>query len=283
MKVISLEPKGACGGVTGAILLAMHTLSNNYEGKPFYLIGSLVHNEVIMKDLFDAGAILLSERDGSLLKQMETIPDGSIVLYSAHGHDEEAYDEIAKRKNFIVYDATCHHIKENLKKMKGIKDSIAFICDPKHLEAISVQRLSNVTVIDPKNPMIDRYDYVISQTSLDEETVVGIENKLKAVNPNIISLGGRCPSTILRQSSIINADDDADLFVIIGSKDSSNTKRLAELAKKHHPNADVIQVLNLEELKELDLSKYKKAVLASGASSNRTTYIDIENYLNNLR
>ena len=281
MEIVSYYPKGFCDGVANAFDLATKALKE-YPNETLYLVGSLVHNELAISSLLCKGCVILDERDGDLLTQMESLPDGAVVLYSAHGHDKDSYDRIAEKKHFIVYDASCKHILSNIKKMKEAKGQVAFVCDPKHLEAKAVSSLKNVTVIDPKKPIIDKYDFVISQTSLDEEAYLKVVDELKKANPDIVSLGGRCPSTVLRQRNIVEAPNDIDLFVIVGSKDSSNTKRLAYLAKKYHQNADVIQILDVDELKKFNLNGYKKAVLASGASSNQTAYEDIENYLKSL-
>ncbi len=281
MEIVSLYPKGFCDGVTSAFSLATKALKE-HPNETLYLVGSLVHNELAISSLLCKGCVILDERGGDLLAQMESLPDGAIVSYSAHGHDKDSYDRIAEKKHFIVYDASCKHILSNIKKMKEVKGRVAFVCDPKHLEAKAVSFLDNVTIIDPKNPSVNKYDYVISQTSLDEEAYLEVVDELKKANPDIVSLGGRCPSTVLRQRNVIEAPNDIDLFIVVGSKDSSNTKRLAYLAKKYHQNADVIQVLDVDELKEFNLSKYKKAALASGASSSQTAYEDIENYLKSL-
>lgn len=281
MEIVSLYPNGFCDGVTSAFSLATKALKE-HPNETLYLVGSLVHNELAIFYLLCKGCVILDERDGDLLVQMESLPDRAVVLYSAHGHDKDSYDRIAKKKHFIVYDASCKHILSNIEKMKEAIGQVAFVCDPKHLEARAVSSLDNVTVIDPKNPSVNKYDYVISQASLDEEAYLKAVDELKKANPNIVSLGGRCPSTVLRQRNVIEAPNDIDLFIVVGSKDSSNTKRLAYLAKKYHQNADVIQVLDVNELKEFNLSKYKKAALASGASSSQTAYEDIENYLKSL-
>ncbi len=281
MEIVSFDPRGFCSGVLKAFSLAKKA-REEHKGSPIYLVGSLVHNERAMRPLYDDGFVLLNEKDGPLCKQMEEIPNGSIVLYSAHGHDKESYDEIAKRKGFIVYDASCEHIVSNLEKMKKANGSIAFVVDRRHLEAKAASSLKNVTIIDPKDPSFGYFDYAISQTSLDEETFFSIENGLREINPHLVSLDGRCPSTKYRQMNAIKAPNDIDLFIIIGSKDSSNTKRLAHLVKKYHENSDVIQVLDCDELKKYDLSKYEKTALLSGASSPKAAYEEIKEYLKSL-
>ena len=281
MEIVSLPPKGFCEGVAKAFLLTEKAKKEN-EGKTIYLIGSLVHNDREMAPLLDDGFKLLDERNGSLEEQMEDLPFGSVVIYSAHGHSKEKYDEIAKRKGFKVYDASCGHVLINLEKMKNAKGKVAFIASENHLEGKAAKDIRNVTIIDPKKPIIGHFDYAISQTSLDEDQFMEIFEKLKAMNPNIVSLSGRCPSSVLRQETIIKADSSFDLFIVIGSKESSNTSRLAYLAKKYHKNADVIQVLDVDELKKRDLGKYKKAALCSGASSSKAAYEEIEDYLRSL-
>lgn len=281
MEIVSLPPKGFCEGVIKAFDLANKAYEEN-KGKDIYLVGSLIHNDREMKPLLEKGFKLLNEKDGPLEEQMDTLPYGSVVLYSAHGHNKETYDEIAKKKGFKVYDASCRHVKKNLKEMKKAKGKVAFVVNINHLEAKAAKGLDNVTLLDQKNPTLGYFDYAISQTSLDKDAFDEIFSKLKEINPNIVSLSGRCPSSVLRQETIIKADPSIELYVVIGAKESSNTSRLAYLAKKYHKNADVIQVLDLAELKEHNLGKYKKAALCSGASSSKATYEEIENYLRSL-
>ena len=102
-------------------------------------------------------------------------------------------------------------------------------------------------------------------------------------NPNLLSHQGICPSSSLRQKNVKEAPKDIDLFLVIGSRKSANTTRLAEIAKESHPQAVVYQVLNLEEVKKLSLSAFKKVALVSGASSSEATLLAIKEYLESLR
>lgn len=284
MQVLRLPPFGYCAGVERAFSLAKQA-REEHPAAPIYLVGSLIHNELAMKPLLEDGFILLDERDGDLCEQMEQLPDGAIVVYSAHGHDKISYDAIAERKHFVVYDATCKYIIDNIYKIDSFTNKILFYCQSNHLEAVAVRGRENVIIIDPNDPRFPPLEGPIGflrQSSAEEAASDAALLEAKRVYGDVADLDGRCPSTKLRQANVIGAPTDIDLFVIVGSKDSANANRLAKLAKDSHPKADVVLVLNREELKGMNLVRYKKAAIVSAASSSAETSEDIYEYLKEI-
>ena len=271
MQILPFPPYGYCSGVANAFALARKA-REEHPRETIYLVGSLVHNEAGMKPLLEDGFVLLDEANGPLEKQMEGLKEGSIVLFSAHGHSEKAYRKVVDEKRFTIYDATCPFVQRNIDIVLEGKKT-AFIGNPNHLEAIAIHDEPNVSIIDPSHPVVEgKFDRFLVQTSLDEEEMEKAEALLKEKNPNIENCLGRCPSSILRQKNVIAAPKDVDLIIVVGSRSSANSKRLASLAKKTHPSATVWQVLDEKELAGKDLSPYQKAALFSGASSSEAAF-----------
>ena len=90
-----------------------------------------------------------------------------------------------------------------------------------------------------------------------------------------------CNATLLRQEAIYKLSDDVDLVIIVGSKKSSNTMKLYEIAKNVHPNKQIILINNVDELKEYNLS-FKNAVIASGTSTSIETIARVKDYLESI-
>ena len=88
-----------------------------------------------------------------------------------------------------------------------------------------------------------------------------------------------CDATRKRQEAILNIEKDTDLVIIVGASYSSNTQKLVELAKSHLKDANTVLAENVEEVKKLDLAKYKKAAISSGASTPNYIVQEIYNYL----
>jgi 4-hydroxy-3-methylbut-2-enyl diphosphate reductase len=280
MEVWALEPHGFCEGVSRAFDLAKETLA---KGEKLYALGLVVHNEKVIASLKEKGMISLDERDGSLSDLLRSVPDGSNVLFSAHGHDPKL-EIIAAEKHLKTIDATCPFVKANMERIKWALskgNSVVYVGKKGHLECEAALSLGNHVYLyeRPIEGFLPRYyaiseskPYVVAQTTMDEEEVEYAYNVVASRYPEAIYAGGRCPSTVKRQTSITDAPRDIDLFVILGSERSNNTIRLAYLAKETHPRAEVLRVLDKNELMGKDLSRYKKAALASGASTDPDTY-----------
>ena len=290
MEVWALEPHGFCEGVNRAYELAAKSLS---DADPVYALGLVVHNEKVIASLQKRGLISLDEKSGSLRDHLRSVPDGATLLFSAHGHDPRL-DEVAKAKNLRTIDSTCPYVKANMEKIlealrKGF--SVVYVGEKGHLECEAALSLgSNVYLYEKEGPsrkpsylaISGSRPYVVVQTTMDEGEAREALTAIASHYPDAVYAGGRCPSTIKRQSGIAEAPQNIDLFVILGSERSNNTLRLVSLAKQTHPLATVLRVLDKEALAKENLSLYKKAALASGASTDPETYFEALAYLQTL-
>lgn len=291
MDVLPLKPNGFCAGVERAYQMTMKALEDN-PGVPAFSLGLLVHNEKVISAMEQAGLRILDERNGSLEEQMRSIPDGSLLIYSAHGHDPKLAI-IAAKKHLLTVDATCPFVKANMDLIKRRLyegRDVIYVGKKGHLECLAALSLGERVYLYgekagdyPSYYAIRENDPVIvAQTTMDEEEVEYAVNDVSYRYPSLRDDGGRCPSTVLRQKAIQEAPYDIDLFVILGSERSNNTARLESLAHESHPRAQVLRVLDLEELKNHDLASYKRVALASGASTDPEAYQEVFEYLKSL-
>ncbi len=281
MEIKIVEPSGFCFGVKKAIEIAKKAKREN-EGKPIYIIGSLVHNEDVVKKLESDGFIILDERKKSLDTYLYELEEGSVIVFSAHGH-APFLDEIATKKNLKIYDATCVFVKnnENVATNWIKKDNeVIYIGIAKHAETIGIIGVDEkkIHLYQPGVP----FDYekvksitplIISQTTMAEEEITSSIKDLLEHFPNAVVSARQCFETERRQSGAIKYGKDYDCFIVIGGKNSNNTKRLVFVLENSYPNKKCIWVLNEKELEhEIPAIKaYDKIMLVSGASTSDAT------------
>ena len=291
MKVYCCEPHSYCSGVVKAFLLAKKAKREN-PGKDVYLLGSLVHNEEAIKELQKEGFFLLDERKSDLFSSLKQIPDGSVLLFSAHGHPK-SFDELAKTKNLIVYDATCEKVKKNLEAIAYFLHAgreVIFLGEKGHQEAAaSVSIGEKVHFMDgkrinefPYEEIKDKAPAFLCQTTMGDEEVRLASKSLQEKIPGVYIIDSRCESTKKRQFALRLAPKEADVIVILGSISSNNTMKLLSIAKESHPEARIFRVLDLEELKKKDLRPYSYCLLSSGASTSPRVYQECLSYLESL-
>ena len=286
MKVTILEPQGYCAGVTNAINIALRAKMENKD-KPVYILGMLVHNEKVINELTSLGITTLYRDNKSDEELLYSLPDESIVVFSAHGHKKNL-DDIAFNKRFKVYDATCPKVQNNLRIIsKEIEDGhkVIYIGHKNHPEALAALSISDqVLFYDIKGEfnykgVKDKSPLVINQTTLNTKELKELYIDIIVHLPKARIMDEICPATRLRQEALINIDKDVDLILVIGDKNSSNTNRLLEIAKTNHPEIDSYLVSDLDELKKIDINKKKHVAIASGASTPKKEIDKIKEYL----
>ena len=282
MIVKLINPQGYCGGVKNAIKTV-----NELEktSKKVYLLGEIIHNKIIVNYYKNLGYILLSEKDGTKEDLIKDIKD-SIIVLQAHGSSPKVY-EIAKNNNNIIVDCTCPYVSLIHNKIKEYSNNgfdIIYIGSKKHQETIGslsqaknihlVEKLSDLDNLDIKNEKI----YVTNQTTMSMLDIDIIYQNLKEKYPNIILDNKICLATTKRQQAVLDAED-SDLIIVVGDRESSNSNKLYELAKK---KTNAIFVEDLKELKLYNLSSYNKVLITSGASTPNETVNEIKAYLESL-
>ena len=263
------EPRGFCAGVDRAITIVEKTLEK--YGAPIYVRHEVVHNEFVIEDLKRKGAIFVED--------MEDIPKGSHVIYSAHG-----VSKLVRKKasdfNLVPIDATCPLVTKVHKEViqqnkKG--HIIIMIGHEGHPEVdgtmgqvddndktFLVQNLGDIDKLRIKNT--EKISYV-TQTTLSIDETKEIIDKLKTKYPNISgpNKSDICYATQNRQDAIKSLIKDKELIIVVGSSNSSNSSRLAEIAKQE--GVESVLVGNIENFDLSILLNKKKIGITAGASA----------------
>ncbi|MGW0736231.1 4-hydroxy-3-methylbut-2-enyl diphosphate reductase [Streptomyces sp. NPDC002851] len=232
-RVLLAAPRGYCAGVDRAVIAVEKALEQ--YGAPIYVRHEIVHNKYVVQTLEKKGAIFVEET--------AEVPEGSIVMFSAHGVAPVVHEEAADRK-LATIDATCPLVtKVHKEAVRFAQDDydILLIGHEGHEEVIgtSGEAPEHITLVDgPEdvaNVEVRDPDKVVwlSQTTLsvDEtmETVDALQNKF----PNLLSPPSDdiCYATQNRQLAVKQMGAESDLVIVVGSRNSSNSKRLVEVAK----------------------------------------------------
>ena len=278
-----LKPIGHCFGVLKAIEIAKET-KERYKDKNIYVFGLLVHNEEVVKALEEDGIKTIEMNETNALELLGKFSKDDVVIFTAHGHPQE-YEEVLKKNDVTFVDATCKKVKDcfNVIKeaeeviyigKKGHPETVAALTMNKNAHLYDIKEGFDYRVLKSDNPL------VINQTTLSFLELEKIHQDIKNNLPRASIYDEICNATLLRQQAVKDLKDDVDTIVVVGSKKSSNTMKLYEVATKEHPNKQSVLVGSLEELKPLNL-KYKNAVIVSGTSTPYETIAKIKEYLEN--
>ena len=266
------NPRGFCAGVDRAIMIVEKALEK--FGAPIYVRHEVVHNKYVIDDLKKKGAIFVEE--------IEEIPEGSHVIYSAHGVSKKIREK-SKKFNLIPIDATCPlvtKVHNEVNKMYDENYHIIMIGHKGHPEVegtlgqieknspkASIHLIETLKDIDQLNFNKDAKISYVSQTTLSVDDTQQIIDSLKRKFPHIKGPKGSdiCYATQNRQDAIKLMIQDHDLIIIVGSKNSSNSNRLVEIAKQN--NVDSFLIDNPDEI-DFELLKDKKNIgISAGASA----------------
>jgi len=282
MKVTLLEPIGYCAGVANAISMALK-VKKEHSNKNVYIFGMLVHNNDVITKLKSSGITTIYPANETALKKID---DGSIVVFTAHGHNVK-FDQIALEKKFIVYDAVCSKVKANLTLIKQAledKHQVIFIGSRNHPETDAALSLgSDVLLYDIDGPFVlnvqDKSPLVINQTTLN---ILDLKDAYEAISKMVehpIFQDEICNVTRQRQKALMILDPTVDSIVIVGDKLSSNSRRLLEIAKAYHPGFPSMLVSSINDIDKESLLYKKHVAIASGTSTPQTTIDMISDYL----
>jgi 4-hydroxy-3-methylbut-2-en-1-yl diphosphate reductase len=284
LKILLASPRGFCAGVDRAIEIVNKSL--NKYGAPVYVRHEIVHNKQVVEDLKKRGAVFVEE-----LSEITDVTRP--VIFSAHGVPKKVPEE-AKLKNLFFVDATCplvskvHRESEQLYK-NGY--SIILIGHKNHPEVVgtmgqlpagsiklveTVEDIKNLNFKNFKNPLA-----YITQTTLSVDDTAEIIQQLKDKFKNIKGpiKEDICYATTNRQKAVKKIAPECEMVFIIGSRNSSNSVRLVEVAKKAGcKNSTLIHFgkeLPIEEIK-----KCKKIGISSGASAPEQL---VQNLINEIK
>jgi 4-hydroxy-3-methylbut-2-enyl diphosphate reductase len=266
-KIILLRPRGFCAGVVRAIDVVKIAL--DLYGAPIYVRKEIVHNKHVVDELREAGAIFVEE--------LEEVPTGARVIFSAHGVSPAVRTE-AKARNLKVIDATCPLVtKVHLEAVKFAKRgySIVLIGHKDHDEVIgtlgeapqSTILVSTVEDVDRLNIADPERVSFITQTTLSLDETSDIVARLRERYPNIQGPAAQdiCYATENRQLAVKAVVPLCQLLLVVGSQNSSNSRRLVEVCEKMGVPAYLID--DLKEVKPEWLTGIQTVAVTAGASA----------------
>ena len=271
LKILLASPRGFCAGVDRAIEIVEKALKK--FGSPVYVRHEIVHNKYVVDNLRKKGAIFVEE--------LHEIKDNSRpVVFSAHGVPKSVPEEAENKKMFYV-DATCPlvtkvHRETERHNKNGYQ--IILIGHKGHPEVIGTMGQipkENITLVetieDAKNVKIEKFNKpvaYVTQTTLSVDDTKDIIEILEEKFPNIKSpiKEDICYATTNRQGAVKKIASSCEMFFVIGSENSSNSKRLVEVAKKAGCNKS--QLISFDaQLPLNEIIKCNKIGLTSGASA----------------
>jgi 4-hydroxy-3-methylbut-2-en-1-yl diphosphate reductase len=279
MQVILANPRGFCAGVE----MAIDTLDKVLEilGSPVYAYHEIVHNEFVVSRFLKLGVVFV--------EKVSDVPEGATLIYSAHGVSPEVRTE-AKNRKLRTVDATCPLVsKVHLEAIRFANEGyqILYIGHKGHQEVIGtmgeapnqIQLVENVDDVDRLTFTAETKLAYLTQTTLSIDDTQKIINRLKERFPEIVGpkKDDICYATQNRQDAIKTLSSDVDLVIVLGSRNSSNSQRLVEVAKSQGVPAYLIR--NVADLDLSWLKDAKKVLVTAGASAPEELVKDVIQYL----
>ncbi|MFB3918087.1 MAG: 4-hydroxy-3-methylbut-2-enyl diphosphate reductase [Terriglobales bacterium] len=265
--LLLLKPRGFCAGVVRAIDIVRIALET--FGPPIYVRKEIVHNRYVVEELAAKGAIFVDEVD--------EVPDGERVIYSAHGVAPEVR-EASRRRHLRVIDATCPLVtKVHVEAVRFAREGYSLILIGHHYHDEVIGTLGEAPAVttvvgSPEDveklavPDPNRVAY-LTQTTLSLDETRDIIEALKRKFPNIKGPAAQdiCYATENRQAAVKHIAEDAELLLVVGSVNSSNSNRLVEVARKLGTASHLIENFRAIQLEWLD--GVRTLALTAGASA----------------
>ena len=267
-KVLLAAPRGYCAGVDRAVQTVERALE--LHGAPVYVRKEIVHNKHVVAQLRERGAIFVDELD-------DAIPEGAVTVFSAHGVSPAVHED-AERRGLRTIDATCPLVtKVHKEAVKFAREGYTIVLighagheevegtmgeAPEHI--VLVETEADVDALEVPDP--ERVSY-ISQTTLSVDETAAIIARLRVRFPSIT--GPRtddiCYATTNRQLAVKQMAGQCDLVLVIGSRNSSNSNRLVDVARAAGAEAHLID--NETQVRDEWLEDARVVGISSGASA----------------
>jgi 4-hydroxy-3-methylbut-2-enyl diphosphate reductase len=267
-KLLLAAPRGYCAGVDRAVQTVERALELHDE--PVYVRKEIVHNKHVVEELRQRGAIFVDELD-------DTIPEGALTVFSAHGVSPAVHAE-AERRGLRTIDATCPLVtKVHREAVKFAADgyTIVLIGHSGHeeVEGTMGEAPDHIVLVETEDDVdrlaVDDPEKVayISQTTLSVDETSAIIARLRERFPSIV--GPRtddiCYATTNRQAAVKAMAEQCDLVLVIGSRNSSNSQRLVEVAREYGAESHLLD--NAGQVQEAWLDGKRVVGISSGASA----------------
>jgi len=271
MEIILANPRGFCAGVDRAIEIVERAIDR--FGAPIYVRHEVVHNKFVVDGLRDKGAVFVEE--------LEEVPDDATVIFSAHGVSRKVEDE-AKHRRLTVFDATCPLVtKVHMEVVRYAKEGkqVILIGHAGHPEVEGtmgrydtsfggeitlIETPDDVATLEVEDPAGLAF---VSQTTLSVDDTAAVIDALRARFPEIAAprKDDICYATQNRQDAIKSLCEDADLLLVVGATNSSNSNRLRELGEQK--GVESYLIANAGEINKAWLDEKQKIAVTAGASA----------------
>ena len=296
MQIEIIEPHGMCAGVSAAIARALKL-------RDVYCLHELVHNEIVIGELKDLGF--------RFVERIEDVPEGETVVFSAHGVSP-AVRAVAKARRLKVVDTTCPFVAKVHRQAKAFAERglpVVILGDPKHVEVKGIaDECENVRVWDCGNAKMGKWGSgkigVVSQTTMNADEVERRVAELKR-EYDVETMAEVCTATRDRQNAvkrfcsgeaefaplrdkdgtaIAGGKDSASplckAVLVLGSRMSSNSRRLREVAERN--GARAFMAGTMDELRAIDFSGVERLGVTSGASTPERFFAEAVRFLRNV-
>ena len=273
LKIILANPRGFCAGVNMAIECVDSVL--RMKGSPVYVYHEIVHNRHVVDDFRSRGVVFVDD--------LTEVPEGGIIVYSAHGISPAIRAE-ARRKQLYEVDASCPLvIKVHSEVLRYARDgyTILFVGHRHHDEAVGTvgEAPGNIIVVETPEEVRsvrvpdERKVAFVTQTTLSLSDAMRVIDAIRDRFPNVRAPAKDdiCYATTNRQNAVTELAGDADLVIVIGSQNSSNSKRLVETAEQVGKEAHLI-----DDASEIDSSWFdgKSTVFVTAGASAPEHLVD---------
>ena len=281
MKIYLANPRGFCAGVDRAIEIVERAIEKH--GPPIYVRHEVVHNKYVVNNLKNKGAVFVDE--------ISEVPEGCVVIYSAHGVSQAVRKE-ANDISAIIYDATCPLVtkvhKEVIRRQKN-NHQVILIGHAGHPEvegtlgqsddSNSITLVESVSDIDGLNFNQERDISYTTQTTLSVDDTSEVIEALQEKFPNIQSpkKSDICYATQNRQDSVKEVIKHSEILLVIGSKNSSNSNRLKEIADNQGKPSYLID--SSDDIDEQWLDNINSVGITAGASAPEILVQEVVSFL----
>lgn len=287
MELIIGKTAGFCFGVKNAVDKTYETIKK--QNKELYCLGELVHNEKVIENITSAGVVTIDD--------INNVPENTNLIIRAHGVKPEVYD-IANKKNIHIIDLTCPKVLKVHELAKNFCNKnyyIILIAEKSHPETIGTsgfcgENISIVQSVDDIDVEIKKFKKsnlskiaIIAQTTFSTERFEDIVKRIREkVDCEVEIENTICNATAMRQAETEELSKKVDLMIVVGGKNSANTKRLYDISCINCDNAILIQNKNDELLEKTLRNKYDKIGLMAGASTPRESIEEVVDYINKI-
>ncbi len=278
MSVKVAKSAGFCFGVANAVTLTERLVS---EGRRVATLGPLIHNPQWVDSMIKRGLIEI--------ENLDDLPNGYELVIRSHGITKQTYDEILRR-DILYHDATCKYVRRiallaEQAKNEGREFLIAG--DKNHPEVQGIvshygkeakiffdfaQFRHQLLGISTKTPLL-----CVAQTTYLQENWLVMREFIKKHYTNALIFDTICNATCQRQSEVTELAKQCDLFIVVGGKNSSNTKKLVDVAGRY---TNSIGVQTVQELSELKLGHYERVGISAGASTPSHIIMEVIKHMN---